>query len=340
MVFTLKSAEFRRERQASWFQLEALLDRIDADGIRSLDGQEMRRLYALYRAASSSYNVAKSVSLDRNLDRYLENLVRRGYVAVYGTRFGARRGIGMFIRQDFPRAVRAIRWQLLTITLVFFAGTLCGFALTAHDSERFYSFVDPSYAAGRDPSATTAQLREALYSTEQPADEELAQFAAFLLNNNATIGLLSFALGFLAAIPVFLLIFQNALLLGAFWALHYGRDLGADFVGFVMPHGVTEIGALLLCGAAGLAIGQALVFPGRMTRLDNLAMRGRATAPVVIGAVGMLFIAALIEGFFRQLVTDIEVRYTVIFVTTLVWASYFTLAGRTAHRSRSEVPDP
>jgi len=328
MAFTLKSAEFRREREAQWTELEMILDRVDRKGIRKLNGQEMRRLYSLYRAASSSYNVAKAVSLDRNLQHYLENLLRRAYVAVYSTRYGARRGVWHFISQGFPEAVRAIKWQLLTITIVFVLGTLCGFALTTADSERFYSFVSQGYAGGRDPSASTEKLREGLYSGEATGDDELAQFAAFLLNNNATIGLLSFALGFLAAIPVFLLIFQNGLLLGAFWALYHSRDLGADFWGYVMPHGVTEIGALILCGAAGLAIGQALIFPGRMSRIHNLAERGKAVAPVVIGAVGMLLIAALIEGFFRQRVADIEVRYTVIFGTTLAWAAYFTLSGR------------
>jgi uncharacterized membrane protein SpoIIM required for sporulation len=98
----------------------------------------------------------------------------------------------------------------------------------------------------------------------------------------------------------------------------------------VLPHGVTELGAIVLCGAGGLALGLALVFPGRHTRLENLAIRGRDVSTIAIGAVGMLFIAALFEGFFRQLVHPVPIRLTVAAVMFVLWAAYFGLAGRRA----------
>lgn len=334
MAYTLKSAEFRRERAELWTELESMLDRAESSGRQVLSGDDMRRVYVLYRSASSSLNVARAISLDRNLTTYLDNLVRRAYIVVNGTRFGNRRGVWRFLIEDIPVAVRALRWHLLIVTLVFLAGAVVGYLMTDGDSERFYSFVSANYAGGRDPSASTESLRASLYDGQSQKGDDLAQFAAFLLSNNATIGLMSFALGFLFTIPVFLLIFHNGLLLGAFTALYAGRGLGVDFMGFVFPHGVTEIGAILLCGAAGLAIGQSLIFPGARTRLQNLAARGKAVAPAVVAGVIMLFIAALIEGFFRQWVPDIEIRYTVIVATFFMWLAFYSLSGHRAYDAR------
>jgi hypothetical protein len=51
----------------------------------------------------------------------------------------------------------------------------------------------------------------------------------------------------------------------------------------------------------------------------------------------MLFVAGIIEGIFRQTVTDIYVRYGVAIGTGLVWAFYFGFVGRA--RDRMEARD-
>ena len=61
---------------------------------------------------------------------------------------------------------------------------------------------------------------------------------------------------------------------------------------------------------------------------------GRHAGALAVGAVMLFFVAALIEGFFRQLVTDVDVRTAVIAVTALGWLAYFGFAGR---RTSSEA---
>jgi uncharacterized membrane protein SpoIIM required for sporulation len=87
---------------------------------------------------------------------------------------------------------------------------------------------------------------------------------------------------------------------------------------------------VVLCGAAGLSVGEALLFPGRHTRLRNLGLRGREAGVVVLGAVLMLLFAGLIEGVFRQTVHSVEIRLLVAALTALGWTAYFTSAGRRA----------
>jgi uncharacterized membrane protein SpoIIM required for sporulation len=86
--------------------------------------------------------------------------------------------------------------------------------------------------------------------------------------------------------------------------------------------------AVVLCGGAGLILAQALVFPGRHTRMRNLALKGREAGVIAIGAVAMFFVAGMIEGFFRQLVQSDGVRYTVATASAAFWWIYFAYAGR------------
>jgi len=324
---TLKSAAFRAEREASWRELEALVLRLEKGGTRALAPHELARLPALYRAALSSLSVARAISLDRNVLEYLESLSGRAYLAVYGTRRRLREALGDFFVRRFPRAVRAHAWHVAIAASLMALGSVTGFALTASDAERFYAFVDPMYAQGRGPASSTASLREVLYGGKDAAGM-LKTFAMFLFQHNARIGLMAFAVGFAGAVPAALLLFSNGLVMGAFGALYTGRGLGVDFFGWMLPHGVTELTAVALCGAAGMALGQALLFPGREERLAGLARRGREAGVVALGAVALFFVAALIEGIFRQLVHAVPVRYAVALGSAGVLFAYLATSGR------------
>lgn len=413
--YRLKSAQFRAEREESWDELESLLLRLDTQGVRGLSGQELARLPVLYRGAASSLSVARAVSLDRNLLDYLENLVGRAYLAVYARPDRARGPVIDFFVRAFPSMFRKYFGFFVLSCALMTSGILAGFFMVMADSEAYYGLVAAELAQGRDPEASTEELREVLFPSEagswdssdsadaqaesgsdgetapgtdggsdssegpgtsdgsrtsdgsdapdgsgtsdgsdgaaaaEGASEEssdgsgsgnkqnedptkdlnnLNLFASFLFSHNAKIAILCFALGFAAGAPTVYLLFVNGLMLGAMSALYHQRGLSLEFWGWILPHGVTELGAICLCGMAGLAIGHAVVFPGRRTRLENLAIRGREVAVIVIGAVLMLFLAALIEGYFRQLVESTSIRWTVATLILLFWVYYFGFVGR------------
>ena len=66
-AITLKSSEFRREREQSWKELERLVDAGERRGVRMLTPEELNRLPQLYRSSLSSLSVARAIALDRHL---------------------------------------------------------------------------------------------------------------------------------------------------------------------------------------------------------------------------------------------------------------------------------
>jgi uncharacterized membrane protein SpoIIM required for sporulation len=322
----LKSTQFRREREDSWRELEGLVVQVEKEGLGSLSAPELHRLPVLYRSALSSLGVASSISLDKNLLEYLRALVARAYVCVYGRRREAGSAVAEFFRRRWPQTVRKYGLYVLAAWLMLGLGTFTGYRMTRADPERYYAFIDEEMAGGRTPEASTKELRDVLYAGDE--GNALSVFSTFLFAHNTKIGLACLALGFVAGVPVLFVLFENGLPLGALAALYGQRGLGPELWAWLLPHGVTELTAVALCGAAGLAIGGALLFPGRRTRLESVATRGREVAVLGAGAVVMFFIAGLIEGFFRQLVLDVTVRWALATLTLAGWSLYFFFAGR------------
>lgn len=324
----MPSVRFRQEREASWRALEALVDRVQRSGLSSLSPEELARLPVLYRAALSSLSVARAIALDAALLAYLNALAARAHVVLHGGREPFAPAFRRFWARTFPRAVRSLRWHTLVAVLLTGLGTGVAWRELARDPARFSDFVPPAYAQGRGPEASDEDLRAVLDRKETPRSA-LIHFSSFLFTHNASIGLAALGLGFAAGVPTSYLVLTNGLVLGAFGWLYGSRGLGREFWAWTLPHGVTEIWAILLCAAAGLRMGQALVFPGRRSRLASLREAGDVAGVVALGCVAMFLVAGLIEGVFRQTVGAQAIRWAVAGGTFVLWSLYFSLAGRT-----------
>lgn len=322
-----RSVEFRRLREPQWVALSDLVTRALGRGLKSLSADELHRLPILYRQALASLSVARRTAMDRALIDYLEALAARAYLAIYGGRRSARGALLRALSAEFPRHVRALGREVAVSTALLALGAGMAVALMRVDAGWYDAFVDPALAGGRDPTASTALLREALYGGDGQ-EGGLSLFASFLFVHNAGIGITAFALGFAAGIPSALLIFTNGLMLGAFLQLYASRGLLFELCGWLLPHGIPEIGAVILCGAAGLHLGKAMVLPGRYRIRDALSAAGRRAAMVVAGAVVLFGIAGVFEGFFRQLIKDDTVRYVLAAINAVWFSAWLLLGGR------------
>lgn len=318
----LKSARFRSEREADWRRLETLLAKAETGGAARLKRDELLEIPLLYRQALSSLSVARSISLDQSLVGYLESLCTRAYFIVYGARTRLPERLAAFFLRDWPAAVQSLWRETLVSFLLSAVAAAVAYVLVRRDADWFYSFINPGMASGRDPTATTASLRETLYHQGGTA-EGLSAFATFLFTHNAQIALFAFALGFLLCLPTAALMVLNAGAFGAFLALFASRGLGPEAGGWLLIHGTTELFAIILAGGAGFSIGWAVAFPGERSRVDAAAEAGRRAATAMAGVVVMLLVAGLLEGFGRQLIEITAVRYGVAATMLAGWLAYF-----------------
>ena len=326
----LRSVRFRKEREAGWSRLEELVVRVEKGGVAALSFDEVQDLAATYRQTMNSLSVAREISLDEALLSYLENLAARSYLVVYAPQARLGSLFGRLFRYGIPQAVRRSSGVLLVGFGLLFLGALLGFVLFQQDESWFYSLVPGELAQSRSPGASYETLRSTVYDDTGNYDGMLTAYATTLFSHNTQVAILVFALGVFYTVPSFVLTFYNGMVLGAFVALFVDAGLGYDIFAWLSIHGVTELSAICIACAGGFHLGMALLLPGKHTRRDALRINGRDATKLLILAGIMLFAAAILEGFFRQLVQSAELRLIIGWGIGLLWVLWLTLSGRDA----------
>jgi uncharacterized membrane protein SpoIIM required for sporulation len=258
---------------------------------------------------------------DEQLVNYLNNLTAAAHSIIYlPPRESVVHKAGMFVWEGFGRVI-ARHWpeHLISAVLVI-GGAVIGYAASVSDPILAHALW-PSLDE-RQPGSTPDQL---LTHLRQGRDESGGQkffFASFLLQHNLKVGILAMATGILAAVPTVVLMIFNGMLLGAFAAIHHQAGIRAEMWAWILPHGVTELSAIILCGGVGLMLGKAVVRPGELSRNESLLRAGREAALVCAGVAGMLVLAALIESYVRQSHWSTGARLGFAAATAVFWAVY------------------
>jgi len=251
---------------------------------RRLDGAEADELVRLYQAVATHLSTVRSAAPDPVLVTRLSDLLSRARVRIAGAHEPAWSDVVRFVAVTVPAALYRVRWWTLGVVVVCLAlAVLAGYRVA----------TDPgALAAMGTPASRESYVNEAFASYYDPG----ASFAAMVWTNNALIAAQCVGLGITGVWPAMVLV-QNAVQVGATGGMMaaYGElDL---FLQLIAPHGLLELTAVFVAGAAGLKLFWTAVSPGPRPRTVALAQEGRALVTVAIGLAGALAVSGLIEGY-------------------------------------------
>ncbi len=291
---------FVEDRRPAWRKLEQLVGTLEVSGAESLaaanDQQTVetaRTLAQLYRAACADLIRARSETANAELIGYLNGLVGRAYGVIYQGRRFRIAAVLRFVLVQVPRRVRA-RWgYVLAATLFFLAGLAFGWIAEAFDPTAKHFLLPEAMAQLEDEiqKSPAAQGGTAL----PPAANVLMSTA--IMTNNIHVSFGAFAAGGTAGIGTAGVLFYNGVLLGDMAAIFARHGLSEGFWALILPHGVIELTAIMIAGAAGFLIARAIIAPGDMGRRAALARYGLEAVELAIGCAILLVPAGLIEGF-------------------------------------------
>ena len=329
----IRSARFRREREAGWKRLDELVARAEKRGVQGMSYEDTLALASLYRQAMNSLSVARAISMDKALLTYLEALCARAYLVVYAPQESVTGVLGRLFSRGIPQAFRRTQVALFVGFLALILGAFTGYVLYGQDPAWFFTFVPPDLSDGRTPEASAEYLRRTLFDDGALTGGTMGVFASLLFSHNTQVAILIFALGIFVTLPSFVLTYYNGLILGAFYAMFAQAGLGYELLGWLSIHGVTELAAICIACAGGAQLGLAVLLPGNRTRRAALSERGRDAVKLMILAGLMLIVAAFVEGFLRQLVQSTEMRLAIGWGLGLAWFGWLMLSGREGRRS-------
>jgi uncharacterized membrane protein SpoIIM required for sporulation len=308
---------FITTNQGSWTRLEQLTA---SAGRARLGPAEVDELVQLYQRASTHLSHARTERADPVLVARLTRLVANARGVLYGTRARSLAGIARFFTTSFPAAVwHARRFVVASALLLFVPALVLGAWLARSD-------------AALDASAPDA-LREAYVEEDFEAyysSEPASQFATEVTVNNIQVGFLAFAVGILLCVPTAYILATNGANLGMAAGLFAAVGQQPKFYGLILPHGVLELSAIVVAGAAGLAVGWAIVDPGDRSRSAALAEQGRRSAVIALGLVLAFVVAGTIEAFVTPSGLPTSMRVAIGTAAGAAFWAYVVLLGRRA----------
>jgi uncharacterized membrane protein SpoIIM required for sporulation len=327
-------SDFISRNKPVWTELEQLVAQA-RKRIRRLKPEQLARLDSLYRRTAIHLAQVTTRTQDVRLAKYLNDLTAAAHGVIYlPPRRSAFKGFVQFVTEGFARAVaRTWRYHLVSAAL-FFLGAIWAYYAASTDTLASYALsMPPEMAGGRLPGSSHEQLHEVLKSGRDQGSSTKFAFASYLFGHNLKVGIMSLCLGILAGVPTIFLVLYNGMLLGAFTAIHHQAGIYEDYWAWILPHAVSELSAIILCGGVGLMLGKAVLNPGELTRMESLRRAGNEAVPVGLGVALMLIVAAIVESYLRQSELSNFSRFAFAAGSAVFWGVYFGFGAFREHAS-------
>ena len=256
---------------------------------RSDDATDAARLADDYRLLAHDLARARSLMPGSRTREYLENAYAHTHATLHHGAWRAGSALRRLFLEETPSAVRWLAPYLAWTTLIFVLAACAGYALVHRYPELIALFASPETIA----SVERGQLWTQGLLNVVPSSVLSIQ----ILTNNIVVSLFAYCLGFLFGLGTLYILGLNGLMLGAMFAFVGQHGLAAALFRFIVAHGCVELSVICLSGAAGAAIGEALIRPAAGGRLESFRAAALRTVPVLVSCALLLTGSALIEGF-------------------------------------------
>ena len=323
-------ARFIETRKPAWERLEQLLARAGVRGANALAEKELHELTRLYPAVAIDAARAKMYRLDRST----QERINRMAIAAHGLLYKRQRrkvlpALLRFFSADYPRHFRRLWPYVVFSAVLFFVSGLGAYVTVQLRPSLIHVFIAEQLDMVDGEKGMSAEDMSERY--RQIGKSPLA---AGVTANNITVAFNAFAFGITAGIGTSYVLLFNGTMIGAFIAHFTNHNQGYACWANLTPHGVLEIMAILIAGAAGLRMGLSLAIPGALTRKASLRAGARDAVLLVLGTIPMFIVAGAIEGFVTPSHIPDDAKIAVGLFTGAMALAYLLLVGRgrrTAH---------
>ena len=263
----MKEVTFIRRNIEKWKETEKVVEQAA--------GLSPDQLADVYTDLTADLAFAQTHFPTSRITIYLNNLASALHNEIYRNKREKWSRIITFWTREVPQTMYDARRELLTSFIIFIVRLILG-----------NGYVDMTLdnIANGEPMA--------VYN----GSDEVPMFLGITLNN-VMVSFNCFAMGLLTSFGTGYMLLRNGIMIGAFQTFFYQHDLLWESSLAIWLHGTLEIWAIIVAGAAGLALGNGWLFPGTYSRLESFRRGAKKGVKIVIGTVPVFVMAGFIEGF-------------------------------------------
>lgn len=308
----MKETDFITQNKKKWARFEKLASN------KNNDPDEVSELFT---EITEDLSYARTFYPRRSVRVYLNQLSQGVFTSLYRQRKQPLGNLFKFWAETIPLEVYRARRNMLTAFIFFVLAALVGI-ISQHFDPEFVKIVMPDYYV----TMTEENIRNGDPMGVYGDSPQVSMFFQITINN-IRVAFFAFVGGILFTLGTYWVLLQNGIMLGTFqW---WFKAKGLLFTTFltIWIHGAFEISAIVIAGAAGLTVGNGIIFPGSYTRVQSLVFAAKRGLVIMLSLIPFFIMAGTLESFVTRhyLTMPSAVKLLIIFVSFAIIIAYYVI---------------
>jgi len=279
----LREVTFLKKNADKWKQVE--------DFLSTKKSNNPDRLADLFIQLTDDLSYARTFYPQSKTSQYLNSLTARVHQAIYKSKKEKKQRFIQFWKVESPLLFYKHRKKIYTALVIFFISMVIGVISSAGDTGFVRLILGDSYV-----NMTLENIDKgdpmAVYKKMNGVDMFLG-----ITFNNIRVSFLAFTGGLLLSFGTAWILLINGIMLGAFQYFFHFHGLLIKSVLVIWIHGTLEISAIIIAGAAGLTIGNSILFPGTYSRRNSFAIGAKEGMKMIVSLIPIFITAGFLESF-------------------------------------------
>lgn len=278
----MRQAVFVKQNEEKWKSYESRAGQLD--GVTTDEVTEM------YVHLTEDLAYAKAKYPDTQLYHYLAELALKVHHHLYRNKPEQKSRFITFWTRELPQVIYESRQNLLYAFLIMAIGVAIGALSASNDAGFARLILGDAYV-----EMTYENIDKGDPMAVYKGHSESSMFFMITINN-IRVSFLAFAAGLLFSVGTAYVLFSNGVMLGVFHYLFFARDLFDETILTIWIHGTLEISAIVIAGAAGLSMGNGLLFPGNFPRMYSFRTGAKRGLKIIMSLVPFFIVAGFLES--------------------------------------------
>lgn len=263
---------------------------------------------------------------------YLNSLAAMLHNAIYRNKREKRSRLITFWTKEVPQTMWEERRTLLASFLIFVFSIAVGIVSQVAEPDFCRIILGDGYV-----EQTLQNIQNGKPMAVYDGGAQGSMFLGITINNIG-VAFRIFVMGLVSSVLSAILLFYNGIMLGCFETFFAQHELLTESLLAVFMHGTLEISAIIVAGAAGLALGNSWLFPGTYSRFYAFRRGARRGLKIVVGTVPVFIVAGFIEGYVtRHTEMNDMLRLSFILLSLAFVIGYYVVWPYCKNRNNTDI---
>ena len=279
----MREVAFLKKNAEKWKQVETFLI--------AKDNADPDKLADLFIELTDDLSYSRTFYPDSKTTQYLNSLAAKIHQSIYKSKKERKERFILFWKYEAPLIFYKRKKEILISFTIFVMAMLIGIISSAGDSGFVRLIMGDSYV-----NVTLENIDKgdpmAVYKQMNGIDMFLG-----ITFNNIRVSFIAFMFGLLISFGTVWILLSNGIMLGAFQYFFHIHGLLLESVLVIWIHGTLEISSIIIAGAAGITLGNSILFPGTYSRRQSFMIGAKDGLKIIVSLIPIFITAGFLEAF-------------------------------------------